>query len=158
MAGMETATRSRPPIFSGIFFGNGTLVHRSEVVANPNARTRTLFHFLAAGSLKVLLKQTPRDELPGRPPQRRLSASDIDRLVRDYESGIGSTRTLASVYGVGRTTISGHLRARNLKLGFAPLSKSEISKARHLRHQGMSLNAIGRELIRDPKTVKSALE
>jgi hypothetical protein len=133
------------------------LVHRSEVLANPNAQTRTLYQFLATGSLTALLKQKPRTELSSDPPQRRLSAGDIDRLVKDYQAGVGSTRTLASIYGVSRATIAGHLRARDLKLGFLRLSESEVARANELRNLGMSLNAIGRELGRDPKTIKQSL-
>lgn len=118
-------------------------MHRNEVVANPNAHARTLYQFLAAGTLASLLKQEPRNGSSGEPPQRRLSPADIDQLVQDYQTGISSTRALAAIYGVSRTTIAGHLRKRKLKLGYDSLDEAEIAKTRELRDQGMSLNVIG---------------
>jgi DNA-binding CsgD family transcriptional regulator len=78
-------------------------------------------------------------------------------MVADYRRGGATTYDLADRYGVHRNTVSAHLRARGLKPGHQPLSQEEAIHARTLRAQGLSLNAIGRAVRRDPKTVKTAI-
>ncbi|MGA0568137.1 helix-turn-helix domain-containing protein [Rathayibacter sp. KR2-224] len=81
----------------------------------------------------------------------------MDQLVHEYCDGQGSIYELADRWGVHRNTIAKHLRSRGLELGRLPLANVEIERARKLRRHGLSFNAIGRELGRDPKTVKAAL-
>jgi lambda repressor-like predicted transcriptional regulator len=70
---------------------------------------------------------------------------------------VGSIYGLAEKYGVHRNTIAKHLRERGLELGRLPLTKNEVERIRELHAKGLSLNAIGRAVGRDPKTVKSLL-
>lgn len=90
--------------------------------------------------------------------QRRLNAEQKQELVNDYKAGEGSIYKLAKIWGISAHTVSKHLRAAGLSIGFKPLSYPEIAKARDLRKEGLSFNAIGRALKRDPKTIKSALD
>jgi hypothetical protein len=65
-----------------------------------------------------------------------------------------STRALAEKYGVDPKTVAEHLRSRGLQLGRLPMAAADIRRARELYSRGNSLNAIGRMIGRDPKTVK----
>ena len=59
--------------------------------------------------------ERPREE-KGRlsnPPQRRLSPSDIDDLVKAYQGG-ATIRQLAVEFGVHRTTVADHLDSRDV--------------------------------------------
>lgn len=108
------------------------------------------------GDLARLLAQEPR---PGRPvggSNRRLSSADVDQLVVDYQAGVGSIFRLAKLYGVHRNTVAMHLKERGVSLG-RPMQPSEIERAQELNDQGLSLNAIGKAIRRDPKTVKKGL-
>ncbi|MCC8907762.1 helix-turn-helix domain-containing protein [Curtobacterium sp. GD1] len=89
--------------------------------------------------------------------QRRLSPAEIDCLAAEYSAGNVTVRQLASSWGVSRGIVAKHLRSRGLELGPQPLTRSEILRIRRLAGTGMSLNAIGREIGRDPKTVKAEL-
>ncbi|WP_027466585.1 hypothetical protein [Curtobacterium sp. UNCCL17] len=89
--------------------------------------------------------------------QRRLSPAEIDRLAAEYSAGAVTVRQLAGKWGVSRNIVLKHLRSRGLELGPQPLTRSEIFQARRFASTCMSLNAIGREIGRDPKTVKAAL-
>ncbi len=89
--------------------------------------------------------------------QRRLSPAEIDCLAAEYSAGGSNVRQLASKWGVSRNIVAKHLRSRGLQLGPQPLTHSEIFRIQRLAGTGMSLNAIGREVGRDPKTVKAAV-
>lgn len=136
---------------------NSHLVHRSEVFANLTKPAQALFGIVARGELASLLAQPPRLARPVGGANRRLSPADIDQLVTDYRSGVGSIYDLADLYGVHRNTIAQHLKDRSVRLGPLPLQESEAKRARELHAEGLSLNAIGRMLKRDPKTVKTAI-
>jgi hypothetical protein len=109
------------------------------------------------GELAKLLTQTPRLGRPVGGANRRLSPTDVDQLVADYRNGVGSIYDLADLYGVHRNTIAQHLKYRGVRLGPLPLQDFEATRARELHADGLSLNAIGRALGRDPKTVKAGL-
>lgn len=79
-----------------------------------------------------------------------------DRLSRPGTSP-SRLNALAGKYRVDPKMVSAHLRSRGLRLGQLPLTASEIAISRELHAQGLSLNAIGRTLGRDPKTVKAAV-
>jgi DNA-binding NarL/FixJ family response regulator len=132
-------------------------VHRSEVLANLTEAVRALFRIVEHGALAEILAYSPR---PGRPvsgANRRLSAAEIDQLVEDYRSGVGSIYDLAYIYGVHRNTVAVHLKGRGVLLGHQPLNEREADRAIALRKEGLSFNAIGRALGRDPKTVKAVV-
>ena len=88
---------------------------------------------------------------------RQLSSSQVDELVEDYRAGAGSIYVLAAKYKVHRNTIAARLKERGLTLGKRPMDADEIKRAQELHGQGLSLNAIGAAIGRDPKTVKAAL-
>jgi len=89
--------------------------------------------------------------------KRRLSSAEIDRLAAEYSAGGENVRQLAAKRGVSGNIVAKHLRSRGLELGPQPLTRSEIVRIHRLAGTGMSLNAIGREIGRDPKTVKAAV-
>lgn|GEM_PF-5149717 len=129
-----------------------------DVLYNLNGPAKRLLERLRLdGGMKKLLAGKPRESRAAPPPQRKLSPKQLEVLVRDYKAGAGSIYSLAKVYGISHHTVSAHLRAAGLKLGYKPMSNREIEKARKLRSEGLSFNAIGRALARDPKTVKSVL-
>jgi DNA-binding CsgD family transcriptional regulator len=89
--------------------------------------------------------------------QRRLSPAEIEVLAAEYSAGAMTVRQLAGKWGVSRNIVAKHLRSQGLELGPQPLTRAEISRIQRLSGTGMSLNAIGREVGRDPKTVKAAV-
>ncbi|WP_349902120.1 helix-turn-helix domain-containing protein [Parafrigoribacterium humi] len=107
--------------------------------------------------MAAVLQVEPREGRPFHSSVKHLSAIEIDQMVHDYQTGVGSLYDLADIYGVHRTTIAQHLKRRGVRVGKLPLEQPEIEQARTLHKQGLSLNAIGRELRRDPKTVRAAL-
>jgi transposase-like protein len=134
------------------------MVHRSEVLANLTEPMKALVGMVARGELASLLAGDPRPSASSnRRRQRRLASADVDQLVREYCDGLGSIYDHAERWGVHRTTIARHLRGRGLELGRLPLTSHEIERVQELREQGLSLNAIGRAIGRDPKTAKSVL-
>jgi DNA-binding CsgD family transcriptional regulator len=88
---------------------------------------------------------------------KQLSARQIDELVAAYRGGKVSTYELAKKYKVHRNTIAKHLKARGLVVGAQPMSAGEIERACELQAEGLSWNAIGAAMGRDPKTVKKAI-
>lgn len=88
---------------------------------------------------------------------KQITVEEVDQLVREYCDGVGSVIELAKAHGVSETTVAHRLRERGLELGRLSLSTDEIEQARELRKRGLSFNAIGRMLNRDPKTIKNAL-
>ena len=134
-----------------------TEAHRSEVLANLTAPMRALCNLLARGEISDLMARSPRQCRPVTGSNRRLSPGEVDQMVEDYRSGVGSIYDLAAIYGVHRNTISMHLKARGVHLRRQPLNDREINRSRELHEDGLSLNAIGRVLGRDPKTIKSAI-
>lgn len=132
-------------------------VHRSEVFANLTKPMQAVLGMVDRGELARLLAQAPRPARRVGGANRRLSLADIDQLVTDYRGGVGSIYDLADLYGVHRNTIAQHLKDRGVRLGPLPLQESEVERARELHAQGLSLNAIGRALKRDPKTIKGGL-
>lgn len=79
-------------------------------------------------------------------------------MVEDHKTGVGSIYDLADIYGAHRNTVAQHLKARRVRLGGQALSPEEIERAKALARQGPSGNAIGRAMMRDPKTVRAALQ
>ena len=132
-------------------------MHQSEVLANLTKPAKALVGAMARGEIADLLAKEPRPPRPVGGANRRLSPGGIDQLVADYHSDIASIYVLADRYGVHRNTIAQHLKERGVRLGPLPLQDFEAERARELRERGLSLNAIGRALGRDPKTVKAAL-
>ena len=87
---------------------------------------------------------------------RQLRPDELDALVAGYHSG-ASVYELADRFKISRNTVSEHLKARDTVM------RNDVQIVEHARmvelfEQGLSLNGIGREVGRDPKTVKSVLQ
>jgi len=131
------------------------VVHLTDALYNPSTPVSRLFDGFRRGDFTG---GKPRERTPAKHRQfRRLSPSDVDQLVREYCDGLGSVYELADRWGVHRNTIAKHLKSRGLELGRLSLSSDEIRRAFELQAQGLSFNAIGRAIGKDPKTVKAAL-
>jgi len=89
---------------------------------------------------------------------RRLSSTQIAELVADYRAGAGSIYTLADKYDVHRNTVASVLKGQGVAIGKTAMNEQEVDPARMLLSDGLSWNAIGAKIGRDPKTVKKALE
>lgn len=131
-------------------------MHRSEVFANLTRPMRSLVGMATRGELVELLAADVRPVRPVSGGNRRLSTAEIDQLVTGYHS-LRSIYRVADLYGLHRNTVAQHLKDRGVRLGLLPLQTSEIERVRELHDHGLSLNAIGRTIGRDPKTVKAAL-
>lgn len=130
-------------------------MHLTDALYNLPTPVKRLFEALHRGDLAG---GKPRETTPTLQRRlKRVSPTDVDQLVREYCDGEGSIYELADRWGVHRNTIAKHLRSRGLELGRLSLTNDEVRRAQRLRDDGLSFNAIGRELGRDPKTVKSAL-
>jgi DNA-binding CsgD family transcriptional regulator len=118
---------------------------------------KRLIRALGEGKIAELLSGEPRvTRTTSRSRQRRLTVEQKSELVDQYKAGGESIYSLAKTWGISPHTVSTHLRAAGLSLGFKPLSSAEIKKVHELRGEGLSFNAIGRALGRDPKTIKAA--
>ncbi len=113
-----------------------TMVHRSEVLANPTKAMQALVGMVERGKLARLLVQEPRLARAVGGANRRLSPAAIDQLVADYRSGAVSIYDLADLYGVHRNTIAQHLKDRGVRLGPLPLQASEAKRARRASRAG----------------------
>ncbi|GAA3734857.1 hypothetical protein GCM10022239_08730 [Leifsonia bigeumensis] len=127
------------------------------MLANLTTGVKNLVRLVKDGGLAALLGNEPRTERAGISGQRRLTMPEVGQLVEDYRS-VRSVYKLAEIYGIHRNTVSQHLKARGVTIGRQPLVEPEIIRARELHDGGLSLNAIGRALGCDPKTVKSVLD
>ncbi|WP_140162859.1 helix-turn-helix domain-containing protein [Agreia sp. VKM Ac-1783] len=133
------------------------LVLQSDVLANIRKQARPLFNFARSPEYTRILAKSVRDEQPTRNQVKQLSPAFIDQLVNEYKAG-GSVYELQNRHGVHRSTVAKHLKHRGIALGVQPLSKSEIARAQELYEQRLSLNAIGRAMGRDPKTIKAVVK
>jgi lambda repressor-like predicted transcriptional regulator len=126
-----------------------------EQLSKPTTSVRRLFDAFRRGNLAG---NEPRERTPvkhGR--HKRLSPANIDALFCEYCDGLGSIYELADHWGVHRNTIAKHLKSRGLELGRLSLTSDEIRRVSELRKRGLSINAIGRAIGKDPKTVRAAL-
>ena len=96
------------------------------------------------------------DKVPSR-RARRLSGPQVAELVTDYQAGVGSVYVLAAKYGLHRNTVASLLKSQGLHIGKSVMGESEIARARQLQSKGLSSNAIGVRIGRDPKTVKKII-
>ena len=128
----------------------------SEVLQNPVTPVISLLRLVDSAEFSTLLVKQPREHRTGFVSQTRLSPTLVDQLVDEYGAG-ASVYELQKRHGIHRTTVASHLKERGLRLGKQPLDNSEVAQARELHGQGLSLNAIGRNMGRDPKTVRKAI-
>lgn len=132
------------------------LVPLSEALQNPSTPVVSLMRLVDSPEFGDLLQNEPLEQPEGFDSQTRLSTEDVGQLVDEYRAGT-TVYELQARYGVHRNTVSAHLKQCGVNVGKQPLSESEIARARALHSEGLSLNAIGRTMGRDPKTVKNAL-
>jgi lambda repressor-like predicted transcriptional regulator len=98
----------------------------------------------------------PREEM-GRlsnPPQRRLSLTDIDRLIKAYRAG-ASISQLAIEFGIHRTTLAGHLDRHGVPRHREQTAWDDeiLNEAAELYESGLSLAAVGAQFGIDAQTV-----
>ena len=138
------------------FWGKST-VRQSEVLANLRGAVRSLFRLVQNDELSKVLTLDLREPRESARSARRLSPAEIDQIVDQYRAGGRSVYELSDMFKVHRNTVSLHLKERGVSLRRRPMSPTEIAQAIELHSQGMSGNAIGRVLGRDPKTVRREL-
>ncbi|MDQ7991966.1 MAG: hypothetical protein AAGC63_03150 [Propionicimonas sp.] len=85
-----------------------------------------------------------------------LTKAGVDSLVADYLAGAG-VGELARRYGVHRSTVTAHLRRRNIPQRQAGLSAPQQAEAVRLYRDGQSLRAISRHMGVDRKAVRASL-
>lgn len=85
-----------------------------------------------------------------------LDEDQISQLVREYLDG-DLISTLAARYGVHRTTVTEHLRRRNIPMRAKGMLPSEAEESILLYEEGYSLASIGRHFGVTGNTVKNVL-
>lgn len=119
-------------------------VHLTDALYNLPTPVKRLFEALHRGDLAG---GEPRETIPTSQRRlKRLSPADVDQLVREYCDGQGSIYELADRWGVHRNTIAKYLKSRGLELGRLSLTNDEVRRAQRLRDDGLSFNAIGRDI------------
>lgn len=89
-------------------------------------------------------------------PHRYLTEVGIDSLVADYLAGVG-VGELAGRYGIHRSTVTAHLRRRNIPRRRVGLDSGQQAEAVGLYRDGLSLRAISRRMGVDRKAVRASL-
>ena len=125
------------------------MVDLLQVLSSPTPQFRSLL------SLNLPMGGAPTDAERRRiQRQVRLSAADINHLVRIYQGG-ATIMELAKRFGIHRTTVMDHLRRQGVPKQGRKLSHEQIRQAKYLRNMGMSYEAIGRVFGVDGETVKN---
>jgi DNA invertase Pin-like site-specific DNA recombinase len=88
--------------------------------------------------------------------QTFLTASEVDRLIEDYNAGM-SVRALATKYGIHRATVSAHLSRRDTRRRRPGLDVDEQAEVVRLFRAGVSMRAISRRLGVGRKPVRACL-
>lgn len=131
-------------------------VLQSDHLANIRKEARPLFNLGRTREFERLLMAPVREGQSSFRQLKSVSPGLIERLVAEYRAG-ASVYELQERHGVHRNTIAKHLRDQGLQLGRQPLSTAEVRQVRPFHAAGLSLNAIGKKMQRDPKTAKAAL-
>jgi hypothetical protein len=87
---------------------------------------------------------------------RRLSEGDVAELVTRYQLG-ATVYDLAKRFTIHRTTVSGHLRRRGVRLRGQSLDERQVNVAIQLYEEGWSTARIGWHLAVNGSTVWLAL-
>lgn len=87
---------------------------------------------------------------------RYLKSDDVDSLVADYSAGI-PVGTIAEKYGIHRSTVTAHLRRREVPAPAAGLDPRQRAEALRLYREGLSLREVSRRMGTDRKLVRAAL-
>lgn len=102
----------------------------------------------------IATRRPPR----ARQAQVRLTESEVDDLLDARLAG-ASILELASIFGIGRTTVMNHLRRRGVPTVEASLRWDEETLAAAIRayNNGNSLSVIGQQYSLDPATIRRRL-
>lgn len=92
-----------------------------------------------------------------RQAQRRLTASQVDQLVREYEAGDDMT-VLAARWDMHRTTVAAHARRAGVELRRQGVPGDRLDEAIRLYADGWSLKRLGERYGCDDETVRQALK
>jgi transposase-like protein len=87
----------------------------------------------------------------------RLSEDHVRQLCAEYENGV-TTRTIASRYGIGKTTVTRLLREHGVPLRYQGLSPEQAQQAIQLYEAGLSVAKAARELGLPINSVYDALK
>ncbi len=87
---------------------------------------------------------------------RYLKSDDVDSLVADYSAGMPVGR-IAEKYGIHRSTVTAHLRRREVPAPVVGLGREQRAEALRLYREGLSLREVGRRMGVDRKLVRAAL-
>ncbi len=91
------------------------------------------------------------DRHPDRHQARRLTDSEVEELVTDFQNGATITQLVDS-FGVHRTTVMAHLRRSGVpRLG--EWSPAQVAQAANRYQEGETLDDIAATLGVDPRTV-----
>jgi DNA-directed RNA polymerase specialized sigma24 family protein len=85
-----------------------------------------------------------------------LLPAQIDELAQRYVEG-ETVLELAAAFGVHRTTVIGHLRARGVVTRYRKVSERDVIKAAKLRAEGWTFAEIGAHFGVQPSTVLNRL-
>jgi DNA-binding transcriptional ArsR family regulator len=125
-----------------------------EALTHPSRRVRRLM------DMAVTWADTVPDNVPI-PAQtyrimRQLRPAEIDDLVKAYAGG-ASVYELAKQFGIHRSTVGQHLRARGVDTTPIPLQPDEVVEAAELYRSGWSLARIGGKFDVAASTVRNYL-
>jgi hypothetical protein len=102
---------------------------------------------------------------PGRKPRKpgtphrisaRLSEEQVRQVCSEYQRGV-TTRTIATRYRIGKTTVTKLLREHDVPLRHQGLDAQQVSQAVRLYRAGKSVAQVGAELNFHPSSVNDAL-
>jgi hypothetical protein len=85
-----------------------------------------------------------------------LKSDDVDSLVADYSAGMPAG-TIAEKYGIHRSTVTAHLRRREIPAPAAGPDPGQRAEALRLYREGLSLREVGRRVGANRKLVRAAL-
>lgn len=125
------------------------LVHRREALANPSTPVKALARLVNSGEFRKLLDQAVRVDRSSTTPQRRLTATEVEQVVLQYRRG-STVYELAASFSINRETATNHLKQAGVTLRNV-IEEREVAQILELFEAGVSANAIGGRIGRDPK-------
>lgn len=123
-----------------------------EALSNNSTGFAALRTALRKGEITKVLQESVREIVPGSRMVKQVTPALLAELISDYHAGLG-VYELASKHGLHRSTIGQHLTAAGVAMR-RTVTEAEQAKARELYLSGAPFHAIGKQLGRDPATVK----
>jgi hypothetical protein len=124
-----------------------------EAFAHPTYRIKRLLHQASTWSG---IQVCPPGHASPLPTARHLRPAEIDELVKAYEAG-RTVYDLAAQFGIHRTVVGKHLRARGVDTKPPGLHSEDIPTAARLYQGGWSLARIGEKFATTANTVRFRL-